>query len=86
MLVPRLSAILAASSFPNNWMPEADWNPAATLSAMRVLRTLLWFGLVEFWEPDDMFTIRYCRKSALFDRFLLFSVGLAVGRPAGRLA
>ena len=44
---------------PDAWKPEADWNPAATLLAMRILRPLLWFGLVKLWEPDDVFKFRY---------------------------
>ena len=31
---------------PDEWMPEAEWNPAAMLLAMRILLLLFWFGLV----------------------------------------
>ena len=50
--------LAALCTVPDDWMPEADWNPQAMLFAMRILRPLLWFGLVEFWEPDDVFEIQ----------------------------
>ena len=65
------------------WIPEVEWNPAAMLFAMRILRPLLWFGLMNCWEPEGMFEIRYWRKSGLFDRFLSFDVRLLGSGAAG---
>jgi hypothetical protein len=43
----------------------------------RILRPLLWFGLLEYRSeemPDSRFTAHYYRKAALFDRLLAFDV------------
>ena len=42
--------LTASCTVSDEWMPEAEWNPAAMLFAMRILRPLLWFGLMNCWE------------------------------------
>ena len=49
--------------------------------AVRVLRPLLWFGLVEFSDPEGQREVRRWPKTALFDRLLSFDVGLAEDSP-----
>ena len=58
------------------------WNAEGTMFSGRVLRPLLWFGLLEWRLPPDFLgDARRWRKAALFDRFLSFDVRLAE-RPA----
>jgi len=40
----------------------------------RILKPLLWFGLLEFQTSADARGARLYRKSALFDRFLHFDI------------
>ena len=48
----------------------------STLFAWRVLRPLLWFGLVECRADGEDLEDASWRKCALFDRFLRFSTDL----------
>ena len=54
------------------------WDRSAYAMEARILRPLLWFGLLEYRSeniPDSRFAARhYYRKSALFDRLLTFDV------------
>jgi hypothetical protein len=54
------------------------WDRSAYAMEARILRPLLWFGLLEHRSeniPDSGFAVRhYYRKSALFDRLLKFAV------------
>ncbi len=54
------------------------WDRSAYAMEARILRPLLWFGLLEHRSeniPDSRFGVRhYYRKSALFDRLLKFAV------------
>jgi hypothetical protein len=54
------------------------WDKSASAMEARILRPLLWFGLLEYRcenIPDARFTARhYYRKVALFDRLLAFNV------------
>jgi hypothetical protein len=61
------------------------WDRSAYAMEARILRPLLWFGLLEYRSeklPDSRFgTLHYYRKGALFDRLLAFDVKMdfAVG-------
>lgn len=63
---------------------EATWDTGSMLVEARILRPLLWFGLLECRTediPDVRFgQRRFYRKSPLFDRFLAFEVEFE--RPA----
>jgi len=54
------------------------WDRSAYAMEARILRPLLWFGLLEYRcenIPDSRFAVRhYYGKSALFDRLLKFAV------------
>ncbi len=54
------------------------WDRSTYAMEARILRPLLWFGLLEYRGeniPDSRFAARhYYRKSALFDRLLTFNV------------
>ena len=54
------------------------WDGSAYAMQARILRPLLWFGLLEYRsekDPDSRFAARqYYRKSAIFDRLLAFDV------------
>ena len=75
--------LTALCTVPDDRMPHAPWNPAATMFAWRVLRPLWWFGLIERSETAHPFEPPRWRKTALFDRFLSFDVRLADGAAAG---
>ena len=47
----------------------------------RVLQPLWWFGLMERTKVDAPFEPPRWRKTALFDRFLSFDVGLTESHP-----
>ena len=57
---------------------SATWDMPAYAMEARILRPLLWFGLLEYHSEklaDSRFTARhYYRKAALFDRLLAFDV------------
>ena len=76
-------SLTALCTVPDDRIPHAPWNPAATMFAWRVLRPLWWFGLIERSETEHPLEPPRWRKTALFDRFLSFDVGLADGPTAG---
>jgi len=57
-----------------------QWDMASHAMEARILRPLTWFGLIEYRreaiEGSRFDRRHFYRKTALFDRFLLFSVGL----------
>ena len=60
--------------------------PGSMLMEARILRPLLWFGLLEY-RSEEIPGVRlgqrhFYRKSPLFDRFLAFDVRLE--RPVAR--
>lgn len=59
---------------------EAEWDSGAMAMESRVLRPLLWFGLLEYRREEiegSRFGARhFYRKSPLFDRMISFEVGL----------
>ncbi len=59
---------------------ESQWDTASHMMEARILRPLMWFGLMEHRQEGvegSRFDRRhFYRKTALFDRFLSFSVGL----------
>ena len=59
---------------------EATWDTGATTMEARILRPLVWFGLMETrpenadgprWQATHLY-----RKTPLFDRFLSFAVAI----------
>jgi hypothetical protein len=65
---------------------ESTWDTSSMLMEARILRPLLWFGLLEY-RSEEIPGVRlgqrhFYRKSPLFDRFLAFDVRLE--RPAAR--
>jgi hypothetical protein len=62
------------------------WDRSASALEARILRPLLWFGLLEYRSeniPDSRFAVRhYYRKSALFDRLLTFDVKMDFAQGA----
>ncbi len=62
------------------------WDRSAYAMEARILRPLLWFGLLEYRSeniPDSRFAARhYYRKSALFDRLLTFDVKMDFAQGA----
>ena len=62
------------------------WDRSAYAMEARILRPLLWFGLLEYRSeniPDSTFAVRhYYRKSALFDRLLTFDVKMDFAQGA----
>jgi hypothetical protein len=63
---------------PTREVLRASWDTGSHAMEARVLRPLLWFGLLEHrWEkaPGERFAQRrFYRKAPLFDRFLTFDV------------
>jgi hypothetical protein len=59
---------------------ESEWDIGSYAMEAKILRPLLWFGLLEYWElenPDTAGGKKHCyRKTALFDRFVSFDVQL----------
>jgi hypothetical protein len=57
---------------------ESQWDVGSSAMEARILRPLLWFGLLESrTEPRsaaDLIERRLYRKAPLFDRFLKFDV------------
>ena len=62
--------------------PDLPFNWASMLFVWRVLWPLCWFGLLEVQGPEQTFDVTW-RKSALFDRFLSFNVGVQDNRGTG---
>ena len=65
-------------TIPEPAMLSGTWDRSAYAMEARILRPLLWFGLLEYRSEkiaDSRFTARhYYRKAALFDRLLAFDV------------
>jgi hypothetical protein len=65
-------------AIPINGVLDAQWDTGSMAMEARILRPLLWFGLLEHRHdarPGDRYGGRhFYRKSALFDRFLRFEV------------
>jgi hypothetical protein len=59
---------------------ESEWDIGSYAMEAKILRPLLWFGLLEYQErenPEPMGGKKHCyRKTALFDRFVSFDVRL----------
>ena len=72
----RLCTIPNDSVLDNKW----DWDTASYMMEAKILRPLKWFGLLEHREdkadPGRFERRQFFRKTALFDRFLSFDVGL----------
>jgi len=61
------------------------WDRSAYAMEARILRPLLWFGLLEYRSeniPDSRLAARHYRKSALFDRLLTFDVKMDFAQGA----
>ena len=74
---------MQASVLPDDAVSRSPEFVATTLFVWRVLRPLLWFGLLECREAPDDEARSMWRKSALFDRFLRFDRALV--KPVGAL-
>ena len=65
---------------------SGTWDRTAYAMEARILRPLLWFGLLEYrrekMDENRDGALHGYRKSALFDRLLAFSV--AIDRPIWR--
>jgi hypothetical protein len=65
-------------TIPEPAMFSGTWDRTLYAMEARILRPLLWFGLVEYRSeeiPDSRFAERYYyRKAALFDRLLSFDI------------
>jgi len=65
-------------AIPNVGVLESTWDTGCMLVEARILRPLLWFGLLEY-RSEDIPGVRLgqrhlYRKSSFFDRFLAFDV------------
>ena len=67
-------------TIPEPAMFSGTWDKTPYAIEARILRPLLWFGLLEYHsdqDPDNRFASRrYYRKVALFDRLLTLDVKL----------
>src|SRR5580700_3147645 len=76
----RLSRLCAV---PVNGVLESTWDLGSSLMEIRVLRPLVWFGLLDSLKEGTagsrLADRRLYRKTPLYDRFLNFSV--RVERP-----
>jgi hypothetical protein len=65
-------------TIPEPAILSGTWDRTPYAMEARILRPLLWFGLLEYRSeklPDTQFAVRhYYRKAALFDRLLSFDV------------
>jgi hypothetical protein len=65
-------------TIPEPAMLSGTWDRTPHAMEARILRPLLWFGLVDYRSedtPDNRFTTRhYYRKAVMFDRLLSFDV------------
>ena len=77
----KLSRLCAV---PVNGVLNASWDTGSMMMEARILRPLLWFGLLEHRREEISGTLHgsrhFYRKSPLFDRFVSFDVRLE--RPA----
>ena len=73
-------ALARLCTIPVNGILEADWDMGATLLEARILRPLLWLGLIEHRQeaiPGSPFGRRhFYRKMPLFDKLIAFDVTL----------
>ena len=67
-------------TIPVNGVLDSTWDSGSSAMEARILRTLLWFGLLEARDADGggpAYARRHLyRKTTLFDRFLSFDVRL----------
>ena len=65
-------------TIPINSVLAAEWDSSSMMMEARILRTLHWFGLLDYKQKEiegSPFTERrFYRKTKLFDRFLAFDV------------
>jgi hypothetical protein len=65
-------------TIPVNEVLQATWDTGSLMMEARILRPLLWFGLLDHRAekvPDTRFAERHLyRKTPLFDRFVTFNV------------
>jgi len=65
-------------TIPEPAILSGTWDRTPYAMEARILRPLLWFGLLEYRSekvPETQFTARHCyRKARLFDRLLAFDV------------
>ena len=65
-------------TIPINSVLAAEWDSSSMMMEARILRTLHWFGLLDYKQKEiegGPFTERrFYRKTKLFDRFLSFDV------------
>jgi len=65
-------------SIPEPAILSGTWDRSAYAMEAKILRPLLWFGLLEYRSekmPNSLFgTLHYYRKTALLDRLLTFEV------------
>ena len=64
------------SVLPDNSVLKTRWDVGSLLMVGRILRTLRWFGLVEYRDEPGRGEPGLWRKSTLFDRFLTFDIRL----------
>ena len=61
---------------------RSQWDFGSFAKEARILRPLVWFGLLESRteprSPTDVVESRLYRKAALFDRFLKFDVQVEI--------
>jgi hypothetical protein len=73
-------------TIPEPAMLIGTWDRSTFAMEARILRPLLWFGLLEYRSektPDTRFGARhYYRKAALFDRLLAFDVKMEFAKGA----
>ena len=69
---------------PNKSVVEAEWDSASYALVSKILRPLIWFGLLEHRRDDSLQAgsenRNLYRKTPLFDRFLKFNVTLEPDR------
>jgi hypothetical protein len=79
-------ALTRLCTIPEPATLTGTWDRSALAMEARILRPLLWFGLLEYRGeklPDSRFATRhYYRKAALFDRLIAFDVKMDVAQGA----
>jgi hypothetical protein len=67
-------------TIPVNAVLETTWDRGSSAMEARILRPLMWFGLLECGSEKESQTVlghqRFYRKAPLFDRFFSFDVRL----------
>ena len=72
-------------TIPESATLTGTWDRSAYAMEARILRPLLWFGLLEYRSeniPDSRLAARHYRKSPLFDRLLTFDVKMDFAQGA----